>query len=360
MNARVQQSALGLPAPLRPAADMAPVWSDVDLDFDAAADRFVARHRADGAMRDLAVMDLRTWGIAPVKDQFTLMPLAGHEPPRQLRSNAFSMLCTRLGAPAEFIRDKLPAPLQLATLNYLMAQGEKPGSAMLRLRGDEISAIVSERYAPLDAEQLVDTLRTALARHGVLDSVRVRAVATGLTDAIRLILPSEAVPVKVGDVSFVGLDVSSSSFGKSAVHVHGMVMRLVCANGLRSPSSTGNLSLRHVGETQRLRDGLTEGVATALTHARGLMGQWKVAVSSYISNLANYIDGLRDLSQFEQQAVRLELGAKKPAELPDRGSVYDLVNAITATAHHVEPARRLELETIAGRVLVHQTSGGRS
>jgi hypothetical protein len=51
---------------------------------------------------------------------------------------------------------------------------------MLRLRGDEVSAIVSERYAALDAEQLVDTLRTALVRHGLVDSVRVRAVATGI------------------------------------------------------------------------------------------------------------------------------------------------------------------------------------
>lgn len=355
MNARVQQSALGLPAPLRPAADMAPVWSDVDLDFDIAADRFVARHRADGAMRDMAVMDLRTWGIAPVNDRFTLKPLAGHEPPRELRASAFSNLCTRLGAPAEFIRDKLPAPLQLATLNYLMAQGEKPGTAMLRLRGDEISAIVSEKYAPLDAEQLVETLRSALVRHGLLDSIRVRAVASGLTDVIRLVLPSEAVPVKVGDVSFVGLDVSSSSFGKSAIHVRGMVMRLVCTNGLRTPNSIGDLSLRHIGETQRLRDGLTEGVATALTHARGLMDHWKSAVKSYITDLASYIDGLRDLSQVEQQSVRSELGAKKPSELPARGSVYDLVNAITATAHHVEPARRLELETIAGGVLLRQT-----
>lgn len=356
MNTQVQ-SALGLPAPLRPASDMAPVWSDTDLDFDTAGDRFIERHRADGAVRDLGIMDLRGWAIAPANDRFTLRPLAGHESPHQLRSTAFSMLCARLGAPAEFIRDKLPAPLQLATLNYLMAQGEKPATAMLRLRGDEVSAIVSERYAALDAEQLVDTLRTALVRHGLLDSVRVRAVATGITDVMRLVLPGEAVPVKVGDVSLVGLDISSSSFGKSAIHVRGMVMRLVCTNGLRAPSSIGDLSLRHLGETQRLRDGLTEGVATALTHARGLMGRWKDALSSYITNLPQYIDGLRDLSQSEQQAVRLEFGAKKPAELPERGSVFDLVNAITATAHAVEPARRIELESIAGSILVANTTG---
>jgi len=356
MNERLSPT-LGLPEPLRPAPDMAANWQNVDLPYDEAANRFVERHRMDGAVRDLAVMDLRTWGVAPQGKRLALRPLAGHEPPRELRSTAFSMLCNRLGAPAEFIRDRLPAPLQLATMNYLMAQGERPGTAMLRLRGDEVSAIVSERYAPLDAEQLVDTLRTALVRHGLIDSVRVRAVATGITDVIRLVLPSEAVPVKVGDVSLVGLDVSSSSFGKSAIHVRGMVMRLVCTNGLRAPSSIGDLSLRHLGETQRLRDGLTEGVATALTHARGLMGRWKSAVSEYVTNLAAYIDGLRDFSQNEQQAVRTELGATKPSELPPRSTVYDLVNAVTHAAQSAEPARRIELKSIAGNVLMNHTKG---
>jgi hypothetical protein len=119
----------------------------------------------------------------------------------------------------------------------------------------------------------------------------------------------------------------------------------------------GDVSLRHLGETQRLRDGVAEGVATALAHARGLMDRWKSAVGTYITDLASYIDGLRELGQSEQQAVRLELGAKKPAELPERSSVYDVVNAITAAAHSAEPARRIELESIAGGVLLNQTGG---
>jgi hypothetical protein len=330
-------------------------WQDVDLDFDTAAERFVQRHRADGAARDLPVMDLRAWGVAPDGERLSLKPLAGHEPALQLRSTAFSALCTRLGAPADFIRDKLPAPLQLATLNYLMAQGERPGTAMLRLRGDDVTAIVSERYAPLDAGELVGTLRTALSRHGLLESVRVRAVATGVTDVIRLVLPSESVAIKVGDVSLVGLDVSSSSFGRSAVHIKGLVWRLICLNGARTPSSLGDVSLRHLGETQRLRDGVAEGVATALVHARGLMGRFRSSLASYITNLADFIDGMRDLSQAEQQAVRVELGANKPAELPERTSVYDFVNAVTQAAHEAEPARRIELEAIAGGVLLEQT-----
>jgi hypothetical protein len=332
-------------------------WQDVDLDFDTAAERFVQRHEADGTARDFPVMDLHSWGVAPDGERLALKPLANHEPARPLRCAAFSMLCSRLGAPADFIRE-LPAPLQLATLNYLMAKGdERPGTAMLRLRSDEVTAIVSGRYAPLDAVELVGTLRAALVRHGLLGSVRVRAVATGITDVIRLVLPSEAVPVKIGDVSMVGLDVSSSSFGRSALHVRGVVWRLCCMNGARTPSSMGDVSLRHLGETQRLRDGLAEGVATALAHARGMMDRWKSAVSTYITGLRDYIDGLRELDQKERQAVHLQMGASKHSELPASAPVYDLVNAITRAAHEAGPARRIELEGVAGGVLMDRTRG---
>jgi hypothetical protein len=57
MNDRVP-TALGLPPPLRSAPDMPATWQEVDLDYDAAAERFVQRHRADGPARDLPIMDL--------------------------------------------------------------------------------------------------------------------------------------------------------------------------------------------------------------------------------------------------------------------------------------------------------------
>lgn len=52
--------------PLRTAADMPSAWSDVELDFDAAADRLVRAHREDGAHRDLPIADLRIRRAAPV------------------------------------------------------------------------------------------------------------------------------------------------------------------------------------------------------------------------------------------------------------------------------------------------------
>jgi hypothetical protein len=360
MNSRVLPSVLGLPPPLSPLRDMPANWETCETDFDTAAETFIQRHQADGEALDMPIMDLRSYGVAPDGEHFSLRPLAGHQPPLPLRSTAFSALCARLGAPADFVRERLTAaPIQLAVLNYLMAQGERPDGVVLRLRGNQVTCLVSQRYAPLDAHELVGTIRAALARHGLLEAVRVRGLATGVTDVIRLVLPAESVNVKVGDVSMVGLDVSSSSFGKSAVRIRGLCFRLICSNGLRTTSSMGDLALRHLGETQRLRDGVADGIATALVHARGLMDRFRASVATYVTGLAEYIDSLRELSQGEQQAVRVELGANRPAELPERVSTYDLVNAMTQAAQESEPARRIELESIAGGVLLDQT-GGRS
>jgi hypothetical protein len=109
---------------------------------------------------------------------FALAPLGGHAPDRPLRSTAFSNLCARLGAPVEFVRDRLPMELQLGLLNFLLASADRPLPSQLRLRGDEVSAVVSDRYAPLDPAEFVESVRDALARHGVLDEVRVSATTS--------------------------------------------------------------------------------------------------------------------------------------------------------------------------------------
>src|SRR5690606_25649383 len=98
--------------------------------------------------------------------------LAKHHPPRPLRATAFSNLSARLGAPVEFVRDKLPAPLQVATLNWLLTASHQPINGVLRLRDDEVTAVVSERYAPLDAPELMDAVRAALIQHDAIDQVR--------------------------------------------------------------------------------------------------------------------------------------------------------------------------------------------
>jgi hypothetical protein len=269
-----------------------------------------------------------------------------------LRSNAFSNLMVRLGAPAEFIRDRLPAPLQLATTNWLLGMSEGSSAATLRLRGGEVAAVVSGRYAPLDPIELVDTLRTALIKHGLLEEVRIRGVATGLVDNMRLVLPSETRELKKGDVSNVGIDISTSCFGRSAVHIAPLIWRLVCLNGMRAMEKGGGFSFRHVGDSDRLKAAVSEAIPTALVHARGVMHQWQRAVTFMVEDVAKQIEAMRELTIPERKGLESELLREVHAPaLPEHVPLYDLVNALTSSAKAAVPARRLELEAMAGELL---------
>lgn len=349
-----------LPPPLTTAPDMRPRWDDVELSFDEAAERIVAAHAADGHATDLPITDLHTWAVAPKDGRFSLVPLGRHHEPRPLRANAFSNLMTRLGAPAEFVRDRLPAPLQLATVNWLLSMSENPQAATLRLRGGEIGAIVSGRYAPLDPVELVDTLRTALVRHDLLEEVRIRGVASGLVDNMRIILPGETRELKKGDISNVGIDISTSCFGRSAVHIAPIIWRLVCSNGMRAMERGGQLSFRHVGDTDRLKAAVAEAIPSALVHARGVMTQWQKAVTFMVEDVERQISEMRELTAVERGWVEAELKKETcEPELPEHVPLYDLVNALTASAKGAVPARRLELEAMAGDLLDRHVGRGR-
>lgn len=340
-----------LPAPLRTAPDMPSTWNDVELDFDTAADRIVKAHERDGEHRDLPITDLKTWAVAPHQGAFALVPLARHHSPKPLRNNAFSNLMNRIGAPADFIR-KLPAPLQLASVNFLLADHDETSAATLRLRGDEVSAIVSGRYAPLDPIELVDTVRTALVKFGILHDVRVRGVASGLVDNLRLVLPSEQKAIKPGDVSALGIDITGSSFARSAIHVSPVIWRLVCSNGMRRAERGAGFSFRHVGDSDRLRDAVYESIPSALVHARGVMDQWRRSVSFMVEDVQRQIEALRELTIPERKnleaAVLRETG--RP-ELPEHVELYSFINAMTSSAKDAIPSRRLDLEAVAGDLL---------
>jgi hypothetical protein len=338
--------------PLRIRPDMPTTWSTTETGFDEAAQMFVSRHRNDGVARDQPVADLRTWGFRQHDGHLAVQPLGQHRDPLQLRAGGLSNLCARLAVPVDFLR-RMPAPLQLATLNWSLCDLNRTTSVTLRTRDDEVQAVVSERYAPLDADELVTTLRQTLVQHGLLDGVRVRAVATGMTDALRITFPEREVEAKVGDITHAGLDISSSSFGRSALHVRGLLFRLVCLNGLRVPTRMGEFSARHIGETQRLRDFLADAVPAAMAHSSGLMDSWRRAVAIQIDDIADVISAMRDLSVGERQLV--EQGVSREAgvpQLPESTSLYNLINGVTGAARELETARRLELESMAGAFLV--------
>lgn len=350
-----------LPLALSPLADQRNQWSAFTtnpLPFDDAAERVLDAHASDGVRRDMTTADLGWWMLGSC-DSKTMhiapVPAAGRErtPPLPLREHAFQQLCTRIGAPAPYLRE-LPARLQMAALNWGLSNHKGP--ATLRLARGEVRAIVSDRYAAVDDTLLLSLVAECLDRAGMRGEARVRAIATGAHTVLRVTLPSNGVAVQRGDVIEYGIDIANSELGMRSVQITPVTYRLICTNGMRGWASQDAFRMRHVGDPDRLREHLRDAIPVALASARGDIDRWKRAVDLMIDAALDEVESLRGfgLTKAETQSVTHALSSDN--RLPSITSVFDVANAITATARERDDAAaRLRLEEVGHRYLVSRT-----
>lgn len=362
--------------PLVPRRDAREDWVSHKnpVPFDTAARLVLAAHKADGERRDIITADLRTWAFGTstgTTAELAEIPIPGRaaSEPLLLRDLAFSQLCTKLGVPTAYVRE-LPAKLQAANLNYALATHQE--SAMLRLAGDHIRAIVSERYTAVDDDVLLELVAESLDKAGLKNAAMVRSTAVGTQTLMRITLPSEGIAVKKDDVIEYGIDLGNSELGLRSVHITPVTYRLVCTNGARAWQREGCSRFRHIGDPMRLRELLRDAIPAALAEARGDLVRWKRAVDRYIDDALEEIEGLRAFgiagtdARDVTRALATDLAVlpSKSTSFDDiaaavshrRASVFEVANAITAAARDRGTAARLTLEEAGHRYLSRRTA----
>lgn len=378
-GAATQPPALDMSQPLRLLDNQTEHWQNFKepITFDEAAGIIADAHRADGDRDDLGVGDMSTWAFGPSPDGIAAIapiPAPGrsqHLIP--LRRHAFSQLCERAGAPPQYIR-KLPVKLQMACMNHGMRQmDEKHRAGTLRLAGGSARAVLSDRYAALDDHLVLDVMETTLRAAGMLGDVRVRALATGPTMALRLTLPGEDIVVKspqVGDVVEIGLDLLNGEIGNRAVSIAPMTYRLVCLNGMRRADRDAVSRLNHVGDPERLKEAFRDAVPSAIAASQGLRQRMETAVDRLVDDLLGEFNGLQafGLTKSESRDVAGDVMAQRRIALPADTkewsetfasirdlTVYDVMNGVTHVAQSRSTDRRLEMEEGAARYLMNRT-----
>lgn len=364
-----------LTLPLTLASDQPERWinyGDAGVPFDRACEDWHAERAKDGEVEDLQVGDLSTWSFGPVGQTAALAPIPVPGRPRYLvplRRRAFTQLCGLIGAPSNYLTS-LPARYQLSLVNHgLQALKSSEKSALVRGVGGEARAILSDRYAPLDGERVLDTVRHVLRESGQLGSVRVRSLAVGSTASLRLTFPEHDAVIqhsrKVGDIVEVGLDVLNGEVGNRALSISPLTWRLICLNGMRSASTEDASRFRHVGDPERLHQAFADALPVAIAGGQRLRDLMQKATEVLIDDaLAEF-----DLSAFgftptESQDVARDAMAERsmalPASTKDWGdafaevrdlTAYDVANAITHVAQTRGTDRRVEMEEAAGRYL---------
>lgn len=326
-----------------------------------------------GALDKIAVdVDKRSGQLVMIKTEQRDNQLVPASAPVALRRNAFVQLCARAKAPSEYL-SRIPARLARACLQHGLIESGADRDGLIRLAGGEARAVVSARYAPLDDVRILDALDTVLTRHGMRNDVRVRGVAVGPTTVLRLTVPTDAKPVKVGDVVEAGLDVLNGELGNRSVQIDPSAFRLVCLNGMRGWSNTGeSRRLRHIGNPERLVEALYDAIPAALNDATGQIDLLRKAADRVIADVAdefNLFTGSLGMTQTETQQVARQIFAERAIALPAKTdewgdafkavndlTAYDVLNGITAYAQTRGTDRRLDLEEAAGAYLRRRAS----
>lgn len=286
-----------------------------------------------------------------------------------LKPSAHAQLAATLQIPKHYYDRMLteaPDLLSKNVNNWLAAQ---PSKKLIRTLDNQVRAVLSDSYRPLDNYDLAEAVLPSLIELGG------EFISGEVTDSrlyLKAITPRIQGEVKKGDVVQAGLVISNSEIGHGTLKVEAMDYRLVCTNGMIREAA---IRKTHLGRTARGYDALEDAreffkSETLKADDRAFFLKVKDAVSvmfdeaRFTKRIAEY--GETAARPIEAEVVEVVEVAAKRFQFSDgekagilqhliKGadlSQWGLANAVTRQAQDVESYdRATELEAIGGQVV---------
>jgi len=348
------------------------------LSLDELAEAVHARKERSTASI-LPTTDLRVRAQMDDENRLWLEDKAG----RQIHPNhwSFGQLCSKVGAPASFMREKLSAPIAGIALQHCLHRLPSENVGILEAGWDdrtELRAITGPDYGRVYDAEVVDVIRKSIDDTwkvpGVIDWGRgtydpnapISKQSTTLYASDRdvfVFLCRDQYPIEVGkladgspDLMFPGFIVSNSETGSRSLSIETMYLRAVCMNrNLWGCEKKQTLRLRH-----------TSGLPSRfMLEAKPAIEQFTEISASTISRKVAAAKARRvgddddDVVDFMQK--RLELSKKQAKDvlasvLGEEGhrcrSIWDVVQGVTALARDIpHQDRRIDVERAAGKLM---------
>jgi hypothetical protein len=169
-------------------------------------------------------------------DSLDVMRIDGE--PYPLRTIAKRSIAWRLGIPFNYLQ-KCPPELQAEQMNHWI-KGEKNEQLFARFDGQEVRAIFTPRYKPVDNFEVL----TRLDEMGYTPDTQVQCHHD--VEFMLLSIPDGKRSFKInGDKMTPGISISNSEVGLASLSVSAFILRLVCTNGMLAKTEV-SASYRHV------------------------------------------------------------------------------------------------------------------
>lgn len=282
-----------------------------------------------------------------------------------LEPRAFSALCQRggFGRGAAYLRDNCPVNLRAFNLNaqFLALDPNQDRRAMMRVRGPESSpavyGVVSPRYTPYDVDQFLADAVPALA------DTRSEIVYDPDTSSVRadaFWMPDRVVDLAAGDVFKAGVRLRTADDGSGSLRIQALLFRNLCLNLIVIGEATVDvLRARHVGDAERIRTRVREGVEEARTRVGAFLEAWghaRTLKADFQALLPDLALRAVELGAPRSQTADLEKAMALAYAREPGDTMADVSNAVTRAAHESPfPQRTREiLEALGSEVVVRK------
>lgn len=274
----------------------------------------------------------------------------------QMSRYALGQLGSKIGVPARYLEKCVASGrIDLAQDNVNSWLEDFNKDLFIREYNGGVRGILSNKYSVCDSHEILQAVDDAV------DLSQYKIKGSFLNEErlhVRLV-SREMLPID-GEDLFAGLFLDSSDVGRNILTVKFGIYKQVCTNGLVIARAGGTLfEQKHIGITaEEFHDGLvkslqnidllTENAVEWVRRAQHRDNHWSSA-SEYEDDINEFVAYIRHKTNLSEESSRKVIDLMNTKYTDSR---WGLINGITEVAQDFTLERRLELERIAGSLLL--------
>ena len=274
----------------------------------------------------------------------------------QMSRYALGQLGSKIGVPARYLEKCVASGrIDLAQDNVNSWLEDFNKDLFIREYNGGIRGVLSNKYSVCDSHEILEAVDDAV------DLSKYKVKGSFLNEErlhVRLI-GKEMLPID-GEDLFAGLFLDSSDVGRNILTVKFGIYKQVCTNGLVIARAGGTLfEQKHIGITaEEFHDGLVKSLQNVdlltdhavewVQRAKNRYNHWSVE-TEHPEDIEEFVAYIRQQTNLSDDSAHKVISLMQTKYEDTR---WGLINGITEVAQDFTLERRLELERIAGSMLV--------
>lgn len=266
-----------------------------------------------------------------------------------------SQLCNKLGVSSAYINKCIDnGMLDLVSLNINSWMDEYNAPFFIREYKGTVRGVLTPKYSVCDTKDILDVVSDSIP----VDNYRVKGYFLNEEFTNIRMVSKERLHVENEDL-YPGFSLVTSDVGRSILSLKFFVWKKVCTNGLIVPKQIGDLyTQKHVGlDKKEFHEELVASFKTYKRVMTEVEARIMGAKSATLKDAFKDEDSLTSLINSVRAKVLVsEESAKKIVYLMQNGTYeknrFGLINSITQIAQDFSLDKRLDMERIAGNMLV--------